>query len=79
MNSPGEKYDTGFFNTLSSIQFGIIIMISIVVISVVGTIIPQGQPADFYREQYSTITGFVIKVFRFDITYHSPLFLSLSG
>ena len=79
MNSPEKKYDIGLLKTLSSIQFGIIIMISIVVISVVGTIIPQGQSADYYREQYSAVTSFIIKVFRFDITYHSPLFLSLSG
>ncbi len=79
MNASEKKYDTGFLPTISSIQFGITVMISIVVVAVIGTTIPQGHTQDFYRQQYSSITSFIIQAFRFDITYHSPLFLSLSG
>ncbi len=77
MDSSNNKVNPGLFQTLRSVQFGITILIVISVVSVIGTIIPQGRSSDFYSEQFSGIVNFLIKVFRFDITYSSPLFIGL--
>jgi len=77
MNSSEKKYNPGLMKTLSSVQLGIIVLIAIAIVSIVGTVIPQGRSADFYQEHYGVIVNFLINVFRFDITYRSPLFIGL--
>jgi len=77
MNSSEKKYNPGLIKTLSSIQFGITVLIAITIVSIVGTVIPQSRSADFYQEHYGVIVNFLINVFRFDITYRSPLFIGL--
>lgn len=77
MNSSNKKGNSSLFQTLQSVQFGIKILIAIAVVSVIGTVIPQGRSADFYNEHYGGIVSFLINFFRFDITYKSPLFISL--
>ena len=77
MKTAESKNNGGLFATMSSIQFGIVILITIAVVSIVGTLIPQGNPLQFYQEHYSSATYYIIKIFRFDIVYHSPLFIGL--
>ncbi len=77
MNTETHQRDPGFLKTLSSIQFGITVLVAIALVSIVGTIVPQGRPASFYLEQYGHVINFLITVFRFDITYHSPIFIGL--
>lgn len=69
--------DPGLIQTLSSLQFGLVILIVIACVSVIGTILPQGRPPSFYAEHYNSAVNFVIMVFRFDNTYRSPLFIGL--
>ena len=40
--------DPGLIQTLSSLQFGLIILIVIACLSVVGTILKQRKPTSFY-------------------------------
>ena len=68
----------GLIQTLSSLQFGIVLLIAIAVVSIIGTLIPQGRELAFYREQYPLISS-IIYLFRFDRTYSSPLFIGLLG
>ncbi len=77
MNTSEKKYDPSLLKTLSSIQFGIVVIITISIVSIIGTVIPQGQSADFYNEHYGPFIKFIITVFRFDITYSSPLFIGI--
>ncbi|MFC1509398.1 cytochrome c biogenesis protein ResB [Candidatus Omnitrophota bacterium] len=77
MKKTTTKNDGGLLSTLSSIQFGIVILIAIAIVSIVGTLLPQGNPLQFYQEHYSSVTYNIIKIFRFDISYHSPLFIGL--
>ncbi|MCE5249745.1 cytochrome c biogenesis protein ResB [bacterium] len=63
--------------TLSSLQFGIVVLVTITIVAVIGTVIPQGQPPDFYSGHYGTMLYTVISMFRFDRTYSSPLFIGL--
>jgi len=76
-SSENNTSDPGLIKTLSSIQFGLVLLISIACVAVVGTVIPQGRPPFFYREHYSAFVNLLINVFRFDNTYRSPLFLGL--
>jgi cytochrome c biogenesis protein ResB len=77
-SSPTEK-SPGTLATLSSIQFGLVALTAITVVAVIGTIIPQGRPLEFYREQYGAVMVTLITIFRLDTTYTSPLFIGLLG
>jgi cytochrome c biogenesis protein len=68
----------GTIETLSSIQFGLVLLISITAVAIIGTVIPQGQPLEFYQEKYGAINT-LIKTFRLDAAYTSPLFIGLLG
>ncbi len=79
METKRKSDNKGLFRTLSSMQFGIVILITIVAVAVIGTLIPQERPFEFYRESYNRILFYFISIFRFDITYRSPLFIGLLG
>lgn len=68
----------GLIQTLSSLQFGVVLLTAIAVVSIIGTLIPQGRELEFYREQYPLLST-LIYLFRFDRTYSSPLFMGLLG
>ena len=65
-----------FFSFLRSMRFGMILLCAIAALSVVGTLIPQGQEAAFYAEQYGGL-GSVIPLLGFDRMYGSPLYVAL--
>ena len=69
--------DPGIIQTLGSLQFGIVVLITMVLVAVVGTVIPQGRPAAFYSAQYAEPFRTLIMIFRFDVTYRSPIFIGL--
>ncbi len=76
-SSEKNTSDPGLIKTLSSLQFGLVILISIACVAIVGTVIPQGRAPVFYREHYGAFVNLLINVFRFNNTYNSPLFLGL--
>ena len=78
-SSPTPEKSPGTLETLSSIQFGLVALTAITAVAVIGTIIPQGRPLEFYHEQYGTVMFTLIKIFRLDTTYTSPLFIGLLG
>ncbi len=71
--------EPGLMQTLGSLQFGLVVLIAITVVSIVGTVIPQGQPLSFYREHYGAVVNTLVSIFRLDATYRSPLFIGLLG
>ena len=77
MASPGKDEGQGLLKTLSSLQFGIVVLIAIAVVAIVGTLIPQNQTPDFYHQHFGGIVNSLVSLFRFDITYRSPLFIGL--
>lgn len=78
-SSPAPEKSPGTLETLSSIQFGLVALTAITAVAVIGTIIPQGRPLEFYHEQYGTVMFTLIQIFRLDTTYTSPLFIGLLG
>jgi len=69
--------ETSLLKTLGSLQFGIVLLIVVACVSIVGTILPQGKPPAFYQENFSGPVSTLIQMFRFDVTYRSPLFVGL--
>jgi cytochrome c biogenesis protein len=74
-----HEHSPGLWDTLRSLQFGIIALTAIAVVAVAGTIIPQGQSYEFYQEHFNPLVFSLIRIFRLDDTYSSPLFLGLMG
>ena len=62
---------------LSSIKLTISLLILIIVLSVIGTLIPQGETPGFYRHYSPGWSGIILGL-QFDHLYRSPLFLSLA-
>ncbi|MBC7349811.1 MAG: cytochrome c biogenesis protein ResB [Candidatus Aminicenantes bacterium] len=61
---------------LSSLQLAIVLLILIIILSIIGTLIPQEQAPDFYRQYLPRLAG-LVSFLQFDHLYRSPLFLSL--
>jgi len=78
-SSKKKKSEPGLIATFSSIQFGLVVLISIVVVAMIGTVIHQGRSIQFYDEHYGDVVNSLIRVFRLNNTYRSPLFIGLLG
>ncbi|MDF2591312.1 MAG: hypothetical protein K0S75_778 [Clostridia bacterium] len=65
------------FRFLKSMGFGIFLLVFILILSVVGTIIPQGHEAIFYTERYSEYLTALVVIFGLDHIYTSMLFMIL--
>ncbi len=76
-NDTKQAPDANLIKTLGSLQFGLVLLIAVAVVSIVGTVLPQSESQEFYREHFSGPILLLINIFRFDITYRSPLFIGL--
>lgn len=61
----------------SSVRFALLIIPLIIVASIIGTLIPQGQPLGFYIEQYGQVNAVIMEILGFSNTYSSIWFKSL--
>ena len=64
------------FKFLSSLRLTIVLLILLILFSIVGTLIPQGQEPEFYQ-QHLPLLSRLISFLQFDHLFRSPLFLSL--
>jgi cytochrome c biogenesis protein len=72
---PQEKQSKGFLSELidffASVKLALVIIISLAGTSILGTLIPQGEPLGLYYRQYGSIIGKVIQYFQLDDMYHA--------
>jgi len=61
---------------LASLKLGITLLILMIILAIIGTLIPQGQTPEFYRQHLPGFSGLLLFL-DFDHLYRSPLFLSL--
>jgi len=61
---------------MASLKLGIALLILIIILAIIGTLIPQEQGPEFYREHLPGSYG-LIRFLDLDHLYRSPLFLSL--
>jgi cytochrome c biogenesis protein len=70
-----EKKSIKFLSELgdffASVKLALVIIISLAVTSVLGTLIPQGEPLGLYFRQYGSAFGKVIQYFQLYDMYHS--------
>lgn len=67
------------FKSFYTMKFGIILLIVIALVSLIGTVIPQGNDPSFYREGYSPLMAEVILAFNFDNLFFSKWYIFLTG
>ncbi len=58
----------------SSIRFGVLIISLLVATSIVGTILPQGQPLGFYMEKYGAANAIIMEILGLANAYTSMWF-----
>ncbi|PIE03395.1 MAG: cytochrome C biogenesis protein ResB [Acidobacteria bacterium] len=68
-----------FWRFFSSVRLAIFILCSLAVTSIIGTVIPQGQPAAFYVKQYGTKAAQFMQILDIPEMYSSWWFLALLG
>lgn len=61
-----------------SMKTGIILLVIIAVLSTIGTVIPQGNIENFYRENYSNFFANMILALDFDKVFSSWWYILLS-
>jgi len=62
----------------SSSKLGLILFLVLAGVSILGTIIPQGMPPQYYFHKYGDLGNLIVK-FRIDDMYHSSWYLFLLG
>ena len=67
------------FKSFYSMKTGIILLVVIAILSIIGTVIPQGNQEDFYLQSYSTFWAKIILVCDFDKVYSSWWYIFLTG
>ncbi|MBA4392895.1 MAG: hypothetical protein C0407_05015, partial [Desulfobacca sp.] len=55
----------------ASVKLALVLLITLAITSVLGTVLPQGEPLEFYKQGYSRVTGTVITFFQLYDMYHS--------
>ncbi len=63
----------------SSVRLTIFVLITIAVVSIIGTLIEQGRPMDYYRMAYGEGWAAIISRFGLDDMYHTLWFTALLG
>jgi len=74
-----RPWQVALWEGLTSIKLAIGLILAVALLSIVGTVIPQGQPDLEYLERYG-LTGYkLITFFRADELFHTWYFLGLLG
>ncbi|OAG28142.1 cytochrome c biogenesis protein ResB [Thermodesulfatator autotrophicus] len=66
-----------FINFLASLKLAIFILLTLAATSIIGTVLPQGQPIAFYFQRYGEAAGQIIKFLQLYDVYHSWWFVVL--
>lgn len=72
-----KKNQDSVFDYLCSVKLAIFLLISLAVTSIFGTLIPQGEPLNFYQEKFNPNFFNLIKLFKLYDAYNSWWFLTL--
>ncbi len=72
---PGAR----FWNFFASVKLSFVLFIALAVASVIGTLLPQKEPASVYLSHFGPGWGKLILTLGLDDAYHAPWFLLLLG
>ena len=68
---------TKLIRTLSSMKFGMILLLFMAISTISGTVLPQGKPPSFYEATYSSFLNQLIRIFHLDRVFTSWWFIIL--
>jgi cytochrome c biogenesis protein len=78
---PPEKAPKGILSIINdffaSVKLALFLLIALAVTSILGTVLPQGQPMEMVAQGYSPLAGGMIAFFQLHDMYHSWWFLLL--
>ena len=63
----------------SSVKLSVFLLLTLAVVSIIGTIVPQGQASEYYISTFGQLWGKTIIVIGVDDTYHSIWYRLLMG
>jgi cytochrome c biogenesis protein len=55
----------------ASVKLALVLLIALAVTSILGTVLPQGEPLEFYKQGYNQVGGKLIDFFQLYDMYHS--------
>ncbi len=67
------------YKFIASMKFAIILLIVVAIVCMIGSLVPQGEQFDVYRDAYSERTAAFILAFHLDDVFHSWWFISLTA
>jgi cytochrome c biogenesis protein len=72
---PNTKLSKGLgaeiIDFFASVRLALVLLITLAIISILGTILPQGESMAFYDQHYSPVSSKLIRYFQFYDMYHS--------
>ena len=69
--------DNDVWKTLSSVRLALLIISLLAITSIIGTILPQGEPFSFYVERFGPRNATIFDILAFDDMYYSYWFKAL--
>jgi cytochrome c biogenesis protein len=69
--------DNDIWKTLSSVRLALLIISLLAITSIIGTILPQGEPFSFYTERFGPQNAIIFDILAFDDMYYSYWFQAL--
>ncbi|WXJ95346.1 Cytochrome c biogenesis protein CcsB [Neomoorella carbonis] len=75
----GNNRERPYFAFLSSMKLGLLLLLLLGVLASLGSFLPQGQPAGFYRAYYGDVPGRLIVLLSLDHLYRSWWFIALGA
>ena len=74
-----KKQIKKIFKSFYSMKTGIILLVVIALLSIIGTVIPQGNPEDFYLHSYSGFWSKIILACDFDEVFSAWWYILITG
>ncbi|TKB11338.1 cytochrome c biogenesis protein ResB [Desulforhopalus sp. IMCC35007] len=69
--------DNDLWKTFSSVRLALLIISLLAITSIIGTILPQGEPFSFYIEKFGARNAIIFDILAFDDMYYSYWFRAL--
>jgi len=67
------------WSLFSSVKLSVFLLMTLAVVSIIGTLVPQGQAIEFYTNTFGQLWGSMIPMMGVDDTYHSLWYRLLMG
>ena len=75
----GESFGDRIWNLFASVKLSFALLLVLAAVSIVGTLLPQKEPAQVYLREFGSFWGKLILGLRLDDAYHAPWFLVILG